>query len=139
MIAAFVGNRIIDLSYTAAAKLDMLRNGTPWSMCAPSIRRHPAGNLSVDGAAAARAPNAGPGAAVPAAAAQPNSAVPGAAARLPRAPRPSPAALFVQAGVLRPGECATPGGKFRGGTFGKIFVRDDRIAGRRMYRVRIAR
>ncbi len=24
----FVGNRIIDLSYTAAAKLDMLRNGT---------------------------------------------------------------------------------------------------------------
>jgi rare lipoprotein A len=25
----------------------------------------------------------------------------------------------------------------RGGGFGKIFVRDDRIAGRRMYRVRI--
>ncbi len=98
----FVGNRIIDLSYTAAAKLDMLKNGT--AMVEVS---------TIDPAAAP--------AATPAAA--------------PAAPRP---ALFVQAGAFAdPANADKLVAKLKGGGFGKIFVREDLIAGRHMYRVRI--
>ncbi len=103
----FVGNRIIDLSYTAAAKLDMLRNGTAMV----EVR-------TVD-------PSAPPGADAPAGSAAPvtTSAV-------------SP--LFVQAGAFSdPLNAERMAQKLRGGSYGKVFVRDDQIAGRRMYRVRI--
>jgi rare lipoprotein A len=112
----FVGNRIIDLSYSAAAKLDMLRNGTAMV----DVRTiDPSAPTPVTSASmvppAAAAPNAGPGAAVPAT-----------------------AALFVQAGAFSdPANAQRLAEKLRGGSFGTIFVRDDRIAGRRMYRVRI--
>jgi rare lipoprotein A len=117
----FVGNRIIDLSYTAAAKLDMLRNGTAMV----EVR-------SIDAAAAA------------AAAAAPASA-PAASAATPAAPAgtatPSTAAipkLFIQAGAFSdPANAERLALKLRGGSYGKVFVRDDQIAGRRMYRVRI--
>ena len=47
-------------------------------------------------------------------------------------------ALFVQAGAFAdPANAERLAEKLRGGSYGKIFVRDDRIAGRRMYRVRI--
>jgi rare lipoprotein A len=140
----FVGNRIIDLSYTAAAKLDMLRNGTAMvdvRTVDPSAPP-PVISASIVPPAAA-APNAGSGAAVPAtvapiSAAQPNSAVPGAAAPTPSGAAAVTAALFVQAGAFSdPANAQHLAEKLRGGTFGKIFVRDDRIAGRRMYRVRI--
>ncbi len=95
----FVGNRIIDLSYTAAAKLDMLRNGTAMV----EVR-------SIDPAAPATP------AAVPAPA----------------------AALFVQAGAFAdPANAERLAQRLRGGEFGRVFVRDDKIAGRRMFRVRI--
>jgi rare lipoprotein A len=150
----FVGNRIIDLSYTAAAKLDMLRNGTAMV----DVRTvDPSASTPVISASAvppaAAAPNAGAGAAVPATvasatgaqaavapitAAQPTSAVPGAAAPTPSGTAAVTAALFVQAGAFSdPANAQRLAEKLRGGTFGKIFVRDDRIAGRRMYRVRI--
>jgi rare lipoprotein A len=139
----FVGNRIIDLSYTAAAKLDMLRNGTAMVDVRTVDPSAPAPVISASAvSSAAAAPNAGSGAAVPAtvasatgapatdapiSAAQPNSAVPAV----------SPA-LFVQAGAFSdPANAERLAEKLRGGGFGKIFVRDDRIAGRRMYRVRI--
>jgi len=96
----FVGNRIIDLSYTAAAKLDMLRNGTAMV----EVR-------SLD------------------------PATPGAA------PAPNPVrdvTLFVQAGAFAdPANAGRLATKLRDGGYGKVFVRDDLIAGRRMYRVRI--
>ena len=99
----FVGNRIIDLSYTAASRLDMLRNGTAMV----EVR-------ALDSPAAA-------------------PAEPGAA--------PIPAVrseLFVQAGAFAdPANAERLAGKLRGGEYGKIFVRDDVIAGRKMYRVRI--
>jgi rare lipoprotein A len=48
------------------------------------------------------------------------------------------AALFVQAGAFSdPANAERLAAKLRGGGYGKIFVRDDIIAGRRMYRVRI--
>ena len=106
----FVGNRIIDLSYTAASKLDMLRNGTamvevrnvelPPSLDAAAA----AGQLTADTAAPVAVPNA----------------------------------LFIQAGAFSdPKNAERLMEKLRGGGYGKIFVRDDEIAGRRMYRVRI--
>ena len=169
----FVGNRIIDLSYSAAAKLDMLRNGTAMvdvRTIDPSVPKPVTSASMVPPAAAA--PNAGSGASVlagaasasgaPATAAQPTSAVQGATASTSSgtsapatsgtsapdtsgtaAPTPSgtsavTTALFVQAGAFSdPANAQRLAEKLRGGSFGKIFVRDDRIAGRRMYRVRI--
>jgi rare lipoprotein A len=99
----FVGNRIIDLSYTAAAKLDMLRNGTAMV----EVR-------TID--PAAPPPLSASSADVPAA---------------------NPA-LFVQAGAFSdPANARRMADKLRGGRYGNVFVRDDQIAGRRMYRVRI--
>jgi rare lipoprotein A len=83
----FVGDRIIDLSYSAAARLDMLRNGT-----APV-------EITVVNAAAASDPGA-IAAPATAAAIAPSTPVPAAPA-----PQPAPAALpiigqFVQAGAF---------------------------------------
>jgi rare lipoprotein A len=107
----FVGNRIIDLSYSAALRLDMLRNGTAMV----EVR-------AIDPVATG-APLAGGSPAVPA------------------GPAPTPAlraALFVQAGAFAdPANAERLAEKLRGGTYGRIFVRADVIAGRRMYRVRI--
>ena len=108
----FVDNRIIDLSYTAAAKLDMLRNGT----ALVEVR-------SIDLMPTAIAPaEAAPAAAAPAAA--PRSAAGGT--------------FFVQAGAFSdPKNAERLAEKLRGGGYGTVFVRDNEIAGRRLYRVRI--
>jgi rare lipoprotein A len=104
----FVGNRIIDLSYTAASRLEMLRNGTAMV----EVR-------ALDFAATTPDPGA---------TADPASA-PIAALRT---------VLFVQAGAFAdPANAEHLAAKLRGGGYGKIFVRDDLIAGRKMYRVRI--
>jgi rare lipoprotein A len=96
----FVGNRIIDLSYTAAARLDMLRNGTAMV----EVR-------TVD---------------------------PSAAPAVLAASEAAGAGLFVQAGAFSdPANAQRLADKLRNGSYGKVFVRDDQIAGRRMYRVRI--
>jgi rare lipoprotein A len=100
----FVGNRIIDLSYTAAAKLDMLHNGTAMV----EVR-------TID----------------------PATPPVLTASNVADAAVPSPA-LFVQAGAFSdPANAQRMAEKLRGGSYGKVFVRDDQIAGRRMYRVRI--
>ena len=95
----FVGNRIIDLSYTAAAKLDMLRNGT--AMVEVRV---------ID----------------------PSTPPPAVPAAVPAS------SLYVQAGAFAdPANARRLAEKLRGGGYGTVFVRDDQIAGRRMYRVRI--
>ena len=100
----FVGNRIIDLSYTAAARLDMLRDGT-------AIVEVRAVDPAHDAAGAQ-----GAGAAAPAGSRE----------------------LFIQAGAFSdPANAERMAARLRGGNFGRIFVRDNQIAGRRMYRVRI--
>jgi rare lipoprotein A len=114
----FVGNRIIDLSYTAASRLGMLHNGTAMV----EVR-------AVDPAAAKAIGAAGNAAAAAAAA---------AAATPAPAPAPAPDGLFVQAGAFSdPANAQRLADKLRTGSYGKVFVRDDQIAGRRMYRVRI--
>jgi rare lipoprotein A len=136
----FVGNRIIDLSYTAAAKLDMLRNGTamvdvraidpsiPPPIVTASARPPASSGAAPVVAALVMAPPA-------AAAAVPASPVSGAAAAGHAFTRP---ALFVQAGAFAdPANAQRLAEKLRGGNYGTVFVRGDRIAGRRMYRVRI--
>jgi rare lipoprotein A len=101
----FVGNRIIDLSYSAASKLDMLRNGTAMV----EVR-------SLDAA--------------------PQTDLPAAAESL--AAVPVPGSLFIQAGAFSdPKNAERLAEKLRAGEYGKVFVRDNEIAGRRMYRVRI--
>jgi rare lipoprotein A len=131
----FVSNRIIDLSYTAAAKLDMLRHGTAMveiRSIDPTVAPPP---LTL-AAAGSPAP-----AAVPAAA--PLTVVPAAPMPTPT-PTPAPAAalggpgLFVQAGAFSdPANAERLAARLRGGSYGKVYVRDDQIAGRKMYRVRI--
>jgi rare lipoprotein A len=107
----FVGNRIIDLSFSAAAKLDMLRNGT--AMVEVRV---------LD-----------PG--VPEPLAVQNS--PATSAASPESPVSS-SALFVQAGAFADANNAERlAAKLRGGGYGTVFVRDNKIAGRKMYRVRI--
>jgi len=148
----FVGNRIIDLSYTAAAKLDMLRNGTalvevraidpstPLPVVTASATPPPA-TPGAQAAAIARAPVASAAAAtapaaVALAAVAPTTVVPAAA--VPVAAPAARASLFIQAGAFSdPANAQRLADQLRGGSYGKIFVRDDQIAGRRMYRVRI--
>jgi rare lipoprotein A len=110
----FVGNRIIDLSYTAAAKLDMVRNGTAFV----EVR-------SID-------PNALAPGTLSASAATP------AAVTVPPPPVNVGAPLFIQAGAFGdPANAQRLAQKLRESAYGNVFVRDDQIAGRRMYRVRI--
>jgi rare lipoprotein A len=141
----FVGNRIIDLSYTAAAKLDMLRNGT----ALVEVRAlDPSTPIPVTASAAASPPTAVPQAATaPAPATTAPAAValaaiaPTTAALTTAAPPAAPVAgapLFIQAGAFSdPANAQRLADRLRGGSYGKVFVRDDQIAGRRMYRVRI--
>ncbi len=121
----FVGNRIIDLSYTAAAKLDMLRNGTAMV----EVR-----NLEPGGVAPSAAPlNAAP---ITAAAEAPPPEAADTSGGVSTVPVPG--ALFIQAGAFSdPKNADRLLEKLRGGGYGKVFVRDNEIAGRRMYRVRI--
>jgi rare lipoprotein A len=110
----FVDNRIIDLSYTAAGKLDMLRNGTaivevrsidPATAIAPA---------EVAGVAATDVPPAAPVRAL------------------------QVRAFFVQAGAFSdPKNADRLAERLRGGGYGTVFVRENEIAGRRMFRVRI--
>jgi rare lipoprotein A len=114
-----VGNRIIDLSYTAAAKLDMLRNGTAM--------------VEVRALEPNAAPIAAPLIAAPVTAAA-EAPVPASAYTTVPVPR----ALFIQAGAFSdPTNAERLLEKLRGGGYGQVFVRDNEIAGRRMYRVRI--
>jgi len=121
----FVGNRIIDLSYTAAAKLDMLRNGTAFvevraidpSMPEPLVLAATPLPLS-------------PGTSAP----PPGLGSPGA----PAPPAPLATGLFIQAGAFaNPANAERLADKLRGGGFGTVFVRESENAGRKLYRVRI--
>jgi rare lipoprotein A len=145
----FVGNRIIDLSYAAASRLDMLHDGTamvevraidpslpPRDSSAPLLAGTPIAPSSSQGGASAAIGGVGTPASQPATTPVSAPEVVQVAATAPAlAPR---AALFVQAGAFAdPANAERLAAKLRGGSYGKIFVRDDLIAGRRMYRVRI--
>ncbi|GAC1304142.1 MAG: septal ring lytic transglycosylase RlpA family protein [Steroidobacteraceae bacterium] len=103
----FVGNRLIDLSYTAASRLDMLRNGTAMVEVRALEADEPV-------APAAGAP----------AVAKPPAAVPAALY--------VQAGAF--ADPLNAERLVT---KLRGGSYGAVAVRTDLVGGRTMYRVRI--
>jgi len=128
----FVGNRIIDLSYTAALKLDMVRNGTAFV----EVR-------SIDPSATAPTTSLAEVVTVPLAPVESNPSPvskpsPVAVAAPTAAPVNVGAPLFVQAGAFGdPANAQRLAQRLRGGAYGNVFVRDDQIAGRRMYRVRI--
>jgi rare lipoprotein A len=174
----FVGNRIIDLSYTAAARLDMLRDGTAMvdvrSLDASVPPVITASTAPLPGAVTANPPSkTQPGAVAPSASSAANAAnaagiigtanatgtagtvgtanATGTASTMGTASATAAASpangagttapgspLFVQAGAFSdPANAERLAARLRGGSFGKIFVREDQIAGRRMYRVRI--
>jgi rare lipoprotein A len=159
----FVGNRIIDLSYTAAAKLDMLRNGTAMvevrsvgPASAPGDIGLAAARTAAGAAPAASAAPAAPAvtSAVAALAVAPPLEMPTAQQTNPPAPAvippgaapiaPAPVtsapvkALYVQAGAFAdPANAQRLAARLQGGGYGTVFIRDDYIAGRRLYRVRI--
>ena len=109
----FVNNRIIDLSYTAAAKLDMLRNGT----AIVEVRSIEPETISPADLARVAAADAAPAAPLRAAVST---------------------TFFVQAGAFSdPKNADRLAEKLRGGGYGTVFVRENEIAGRRMFRVRI--
>ncbi len=108
----FVGNRIIDLSYTAAAKLDMLRNGTAMV----EVRD------IEPGLAAAPTPMAA-------------TLAPATSSTITP---PSAPALFVQAGAFADAHNAERlAAKLRGNGFGEVRVNGAEVTGRHLYRVRI--
>jgi rare lipoprotein A len=137
-----VGNRIIDLSYTAASRLDMLRNGTAMvevrALDFPATTPDPGAPLL---SAAAASPSSGQaGAAASPGTASAAAATSGAGTVEPGSAPTSAVrtVLFVQAGAFAdPANAERLAAKLRGGGYGKIFVRDDLIAGRKMFRVRI--
>jgi rare lipoprotein A len=133
----FVGNRIIDLSYTAAAKLDMLRNGTAMVEIRTIDASAPPPVIM---AAVPVAPVITPaGAAVPVTTAPVALPDPAAGATVPAPAATAAASLFVQAGAFAdPANAERLAQRLRSsGSFDHVFVRDDQIAGRRIYRVRI--
>jgi rare lipoprotein A len=179
----FVGNRIIDLSYTAAAKLDMLRDGTamvevrvlqpldpgldthltvasvgalplaspPSSPAVPASNPAPVSPPSVSPPVPLASPPSvsppvpltSPPATVAAAAplTTPPVAIPAA---VPPVIKPAPVTsapvrtLFVQAGAFAaPDNAQRLADKLRSEGYTQVFVRDDLIAGRKLYRVRI--
>jgi rare lipoprotein A len=174
----FVGNRIIDLSYTAAAKLDMLRDGTAivevraLQPLEPGLDTHltvasvgvlplatppsvsPSVPLPTPPVVSPAVPPASPPLAaaavtpltaqpVAAPAAAPLTSEPMATAALPVV-KPAPVTsapirtLFVQAGAFTaPDNAQRLADKLRAAGYTQVFVRDDLIAGRRLYRVRI--
>jgi len=138
----FVDNRIIDLSYTAAAKLDMVRNGTAFvevrSIDPNGIEPPLVAAAAPTTAPVTPAPTATSAVPPPPASALRASAPPADAPRASAPPANARAALFVQAGAFGdPANAQRLAQKLRGGDYGNVFVRDDQIAGRRMYRVRI--
>jgi rare lipoprotein A len=156
----FVGNRIIDLSYTAAAKLDMLRDGTAMVEVRALQPLDPASDThltvaSVGSVPLARSPVAAPAAApaAPAVAAltsepvampavAPTAVAPPAVAPPLITPAPVTSApvrtLFVQAGAFAaPANAQRLAEQLRGAGYTQVFVRDDLVNGRRLYRVRI--
>jgi rare lipoprotein A len=142
----FVGNRIIDLSYTAALKLDMLRNGTamvevrsldaPQTLTAAATPNAATPNLAAATPNVAATLGASPAAADSAPGAAPVAGATGDGASPVTVPVPG--GLFIQAGAFSdPKNAERLVEKLHGGGYGKVFVRDNEIAGRRMYRVRI--
>jgi rare lipoprotein A len=133
----FVGNRIIDLSYTAAAKLDMLRDGTAMVEVRAIDPEFPADNTSLLSAAAAAVTGTTAAQAAPPSSAPAPASVSSAPATSGWTPLPA-AALFVQAGAFADHANAERlAAKLRDQSFTNVFVREDNVAGRHFYRVRI--
>jgi rare lipoprotein A len=150
----FVGNRIIDLSYTAAAKLDMLRDGTAMvevrslQPLDPGLDTHltvaSVGALPLATAPPSTSPAVSPASAPSVSPPVPLASAPVVSPAVPPLIKPAPVtsapvrALFVQAGAFAgPDNAQRLADKLRSEGYTQVFVRDDLIAGRKLYRVRI--
>jgi rare lipoprotein A len=136
----FVGNRIIDLSYTAAAKLDMLKRGTAFvEVRAIDPLANPITAITPVTSALLTAPP--PAAGVAATAPAPPNSAPSTPPATPSVANDPPAArgaLFVQAGAFSNRDNAERlASRLRTGRYGAVFVRESQMAGKTLYRVRI--
>jgi len=122
----FVDNRLIDLSYAAAQKLDLVRDGTGLvEVTAVSFDAPP----PEERAAAARA-SAPPS--------TPSSTAPSSTPQAEPAGTPAAASIFVQVGAF--GDVANARRRYqmlRDGGIGPLKVHEENNPGRRLYRVRI--
>jgi peptidoglycan lytic transglycosylase len=137
----FVKNRIIDLSYTAAAKLGMLRTGTAMVDVQSLDPRAPAAPVtSTPSLVASAPPGSAPSGSAPPGTTPPGPAPPGPAppGPAPPGPAPSPATLYIQTGAFAdPANAERLLSKLRDNGYPDAFVRDAMVGGRRLYRVRI--
>ncbi len=114
----FVANRIIDLSYTAAAKLDMLRNGTAMVEVRAIDPSQPLDPITAPPTAA-------------------SLSLEPVAAPAPAAP-PAGAGLYIQAGAFAdPANAQRLLGRLSGLNLGNAFIRETVQGGRTLYRVRL--
>lgn len=122
----FVGARIIDLSYTAAAKLDMLRRGTAFvEVRAIDPAANPITALTPVTSALLSAPGSNP-------------AMSEDVTRPVQNAPPVRSGLFVQAGAFSSQSNAQRlASRLAAGNLGPVFVREVRLAGSTLYRVRI--
>ncbi len=141
----FVGNRIIDLSYTAAAKLDMLRKGTAFvEVRAIDPLANPISSVTPLTSALLTTPGVNPPlAGPPAVATAPlpasgSGAGSGAGAAVTPAASSAHAGLYVQAGAFtNRANAERLASRLRSGSYGSVFVRESQTGGRTYYRVRI--
>jgi rare lipoprotein A len=136
----FVGNRIIDLSYTAAAKLDMLRHGTAFvEVRAIDPTANPISSVTPLTSALLTAP---PPSVPPQASAPAPAPVPAPAPAPPQTSADAAAAarsgLYIQAGAFADRQNAERlAARLRNGNYGNVFVRETPSGDRIFYRVRI--
>lgn len=127
----FVSNRIIDLSYSAALKLDMVKDGTSLVEVEAISFDAPPGDRPTRQTSPAPPPQPAP---------KPEPAI-AIAAETPSKPQSAPAAenrIFVQVGAFGSRENADGRvAALRSGGIGTVFVVEDTASGQTLYRVRI--
>ncbi len=153
----FVSTRIIDLSYTAAAKLDMLKNGTAFvevraidPSANPLVGITPVTSAILTGSPAAPSTSSDPATpqgallkpAMPPPAPTAAPAIPAGAPPIDARPAPPAAAparaLFVQAGAfVRRENAQRLATRLNAGRYGTVSVVEATVASRHVYRVRV--
>jgi rare lipoprotein A len=127
----FVANRIVDLSYTAAQRLDIVRTGTAFV----ELRTVGPDSMIEANTAVAAAPAASVSA--PAPAAEPAITPPPVAAEVPVA-APAGLSLYIQVGAYGdPANAARVVGRLQAAGVPRVFTLDSPASGRMLQRVRV--
>jgi rare lipoprotein A len=137
----FVANRIVDLSYSAALRLDIVRTGTAFvelSTVQPGEMPAVAAALPAPPAAQPAAPAPLPAPPTAAPTAMPTAAPTAAETPAEAAPPPPPVALYIQVGAFaEAGHARRLVERLQAAGIGQVFTLDTSASGQRLRRVRI--